>query len=62
LFIRFGQCGAAMYIIVVGGPEAYILFRAPIMSLLCILAAEGFMAWARAPLEHPGYDEIRQVA
>ncbi len=51
-----------MYIIVVGGPEAYILFRAPIMSLLCILAAEGFMAWARAPLEHPGYDELRQVA
>lgn len=52
-----------MYIIVVSGrPEAYSLFRAPIMPLLCILATEGFMAWARAPLEHPGYDELRQVA
>jgi hypothetical protein len=39
----------AMYIIVVSsGPEAYSRFRAPIMPLLCILAAEGFMAWASA--------------
>jgi len=53
----------AIYIIVVSsGPEAYSRFRAPIMPLLCILASAGFMAWARAPLEHPGCDELRQVA
>lgn len=41
----------AIYIIVLSsGPEAYSRFRAPVMPLLCILAAEGFMARARAPL------------
>ena len=44
----------AIFIIVVSsGPEAYSRFRAPIMPLLCILAAEGFMAWGRVPLGQP---------
>jgi hypothetical protein len=52
----------AMYIILVSsGPEAYSRFRAPIMPLLCILAAEGFMAWARAPLAHPDCEELPHV-